>query len=74
MDIKNTQSDCLYCRSKNPKTLIACKAPYISAWVKIFVNEEDVRLGLSARGDSNAGNSVKINYCPICGRRFSNEQ
>lgn len=66
--------DCKFCKPKNPKTLVACRGNYISAWVKIFTNEEDTRLGLSARGESDAGNSVKINYCPICGRKLDNEK
>lgn len=61
---------CKFCRPKNPKTLIAGSAPYISAWAKIYTNENDVRLGLSARGESDIGTSIQIHYCPICGRKF----
>lgn len=38
-------SQCKYCKPNNPKTLIGGKADYISAWIKIYANEEDVRLG-----------------------------
>jgi len=64
--------ECKFCRLKNPKTLLSGKAPYTTAWVKIFVNINDVRLGLNARGDDDISKSVKINYCPVCGRSFNN--
>jgi hypothetical protein len=62
--------ECKYCKPISPKTLLAKKEDYISAWVKIFTNKEDVRLGLSARGETDINNSVQIYYCPICGRKF----
>lgn len=61
---------CKHCKPKNPKTLVGGKQDYISAWVKIYVNEDDVRLGLNANGESSLSTSVKINYCPMCGEKF----
>ncbi|MBT2759949.1 hypothetical protein [Paenibacillus sp. ISL-20] len=61
---------CKYCKPKNAKTLIAGKASYISAWVQVYVNDNDVRLGLSARGENTINTSVEIFYCPICGRQL----
>ncbi|GAV11418.1 hypothetical protein [Paenibacillus sp. NAIST15-1] len=62
---------CSYCKPKNAKTLLAGKAAYMSAWVQIYTNDSDVRLGLSAKGESDIGNSVEIFYCPMCGRKLS---
>lgn len=61
---------CGFCKPKNPKTLVGGNGDYISAWVKIYTNEEDVRLGLNARGDTDISKSVEIFYCPICGRKL----
>lgn len=61
---------CPCCKDKNPKTLVGGRSDYISAWVKIYVNDNDVRLGLNANGESKLSKSVKINFCPICGRKF----
>ncbi|MFD0587726.1 hypothetical protein ACFQZE_06905 [Paenibacillus sp. GCM10027627] len=62
---------CGFCKPNNPKTLISGKAPYISAWVKIYTNDDNVKLGLSVSGESDIGTSVEIFYCPICGRKLS---
>ncbi|MFS0857314.1 hypothetical protein [Paenibacillus taichungensis] len=66
----NEQSECKYCKPKNAKTLIAGRAPYISARVQIYINDNDVRLGLSAKGESDISTSVEIFYCPKCGRQL----
>lgn len=62
--------NCKICKPKNPKTLVATKGDYISAWAKIYNNENDVRLGINARGETDSSNSVEIYYCPMCGRKF----
>lgn len=66
--------ECKYCKPKNPKTLIGGKGDYISAWVKIYVNENDVRIGLNVRGETDLSTSIPINYCPMCGKKFNIEE
>ncbi|MED3792407.1 hypothetical protein P4571_08120 [Niallia alba] len=61
---------CAFCKPKNPKTLVATKGYYVSAWSKIYINENDVRLGINVRGESDSSKSIEIFYCPICGRKF----
>lgn len=64
------ENDCKFCKPKNPKTLIAGRSSCISAWVKIYTNDDNVKLGLSARGEGDIGTSIEINFCPVCGREL----
>lgn len=64
---------CKFCKPKNPKTLVGGRSSYTSAWVKIYTNDNDVRIGLNATGDSDVSISVEINYCPMCGRNFKDK-
>lgn len=72
--LDSNKEDCSYCKPKNPKTLVVGKAPYISAWVQIYTNDNDVRLGLSARGESDIGVSIEIFFCPVCGRELKGKK
>lgn len=74
MQVNEKLEQCKFCKPKNPKTLVAARQNYISAWVQIYTNDNDVRLGLSARGEDDIGASIEIFYCPVCGRELKGKQ
>jgi len=61
---------CKFCRPKNPKALLSCNSGYERSFIKIYTNEKDVKLGMTLSGESGDSNSMRINYCPICGRKL----
>ena len=64
---------CKFCRPKNSKALLSCSDGYGRSFIKIYTNEKDIRLGMTLTGEMGSSNSMKINYCPVCGRRLRHE-
>lgn len=58
---------CKYCESEEPKDII--KDPYNH----LFIQDNELRF-LSTEGEDDYELYGRINYCPMCGRKLSEEK